>query len=261
MRKIKKIKFTMLAIVAVWGVLGCMVLFTATTELCAADAKGQTEQVTGERSADVDEEALEIFRKATDYLTSLNQFHLKGSAVMDVVQESGQKLQFGSTIEVIVKRPNRLFRLRTSDDGSIRRFWYDGTTASMYDEKEKVYGTIPVPDTIDEMLDYLETVFEDPRPLADLLYSDLSHLAERAVSGLYVGESYLGGTACDHLAFRSESVDWQVWVDRGKNPFICKIVITYKKSSDSSTEIPKHTPCECLKGIDFTTMSFRNNIH
>jgi hypothetical protein len=35
--------------------------------------------------------------------------------------------------------------------------------------------------------------------------------------------------ACDHLAFRGESVDWQVWIDRGENPLIRKIVITYKE--------------------------------
>jgi len=99
----------------------------------------------------------------------------------------------------------------------------------MYDEKEKVYGKIPVPDTIDEMLDYLEEVIENPRPLADLLYSDLSPLAKLPVSGAYAGESYVGETACDHLAFRCKSVDWQLWVDRGKKPLIRKIVITYKE--------------------------------
>jgi hypothetical protein len=189
----------------------------------------QTEQVAGDRSADVDEEALKIFRKATDYLTSLERFRLKSAKVVDVVQESGQKLQFGSTLEVTVKRPNHLFTLRTFDDGSIRRFWYERATATMYNEKENVYGQIQVPDTIDEMLDYLEEVIKNPRPLADLLYNDLSHLSYLPVSGAYVGESYLEGMACDHLAFQGESVDWQVWVDRGEKPLIRKVVITYKE--------------------------------
>jgi hypothetical protein len=182
-----------------------------------------------DRNPDVDEQALTILQKATDYLTSLNQFHLKGNTVMDVVQESGQKIQFSAAVEATVKRPDRLLVSRVRDDGSIRRFWYDGKTASMYDEKEKVYGKIPVPDTIDEMLDYLEDVIEDPRPLADLLYNDLTHLAKLPVSGAYVGESYLKGVACDHLAFRGKSVDWQIWVDRGEKPLIRKIVITYKE--------------------------------
>jgi hypothetical protein len=228
MGKIKKINFIMLAIVAVAVVLACVVP-TLKAESVTPPVEEQTEQVTGDRSADVDEEAVKIRRKAIDYLTGLERFRLKSATVMDVVQESGQKLQFGSTMEVTVQRPNRLFSLRTSDDGSIRRFWYDGKTATMYDEKENVYGQIQVPDTIDEMLDYLEEVIKNPRPLADLLYNDLSHLVDMAVSGAYVGESYLEGMACDHLAFRGESVDWQVWVDRGEKPLIRKVVITYKE--------------------------------
>ena len=228
MGKIKKINFIMLAIVAVAVVLACMVP-TLMAESVTPTVEEQTEQVSGDRSADVDEEALKILRKATDYLTGLERFRLKSAKVVDVVQESGQKLQFGSTMELTVKRPNRLFGLSTFDDGKIRRFWYDGKTATMHDEKENVYGRIPVPDTIDEMLDYLEEVIKNPRPLADLLYNDLSHLSDLPVSGAYVGESYLEGMACDHLAFRGESVDWQVWVDRGEKPFIRKVVITYKE--------------------------------
>ena len=228
MSKIKKINLTMLAIVAVAVVLACMVP-TLMAESVTPTVEEQTEQVSGDRSVDVDEEALKILQKATDYLTSLERFRLKAATVMDVVQGSGQKLQFGSTVEVTVKRPNRLFGLRTFDNGSIRRFWYNGATATMYEEKGNVYGRIPVPDTIVEMLDYLEEVIKNQRPLADLLYSDLSHLSDLPVSGAYVGESYLEGMACDHLAFRGESVDWQVWVDRGEKPLIRKVVITYKE--------------------------------
>jgi hypothetical protein len=221
MGKVKKgnLKVLLIAVVAV--LVGSVVPPTVMAESDTAAA--------ADRNPDVDEQALKILQKATDYLTSLNQFQLKGKKVMDVVQESGQKLQFSAAMEVTLKRPDRLFASHVRNDGSARRFWYDGKTASMYDEKEKVYGKIPVPDTIDEMLDYLEDVIENPRPLADLLYNDLSHLAKLPVSGAYVGESYLSGIACDHLAFRGKSVDWQIWVDRGEKPLIRKIVITYKE--------------------------------
>jgi hypothetical protein len=229
MGKLKKgnLKVLLIAVVAV--LVGSVVQSTVMAESDTAAATDQAKQATEDRSTDVDEQALKILQKATDYLTGLNQFHLKGNTAMDVVQESGQKLQFSAAVEATLKRPDRLLVSRVRDDGSTRRFWYDGKTASMYDEREKVYGKIPVPGTIDEMLDYLEEVIENPRPLADLLYSDLSPLAKLPVSGAYVGESYVGETACDHLAFRGESVDWQFWVDRGEKPLIRKVVITYKE--------------------------------
>jgi len=195
--------------------------------LAADNTPGQ--QVTGDQGSAIDPEALAILKKATDYLTGLAQFRLKGYKEEDAVQESGQKFQFSASFDVCLKRPNRMFVTRMEDDGIIRRLWYDGKTASMYDEGEKVYAQIPVPDTIDTMLDYLETVIESPLPLADLLYNDLSHLSERARSGMSLGISSVQNTACDHLAFRGESVDWQIWIDHGEKPFIRKIVITYKK--------------------------------
>lgn len=194
-----------------------------------AAEQDQGGQVTGSENDTIDPEALAILKKATDYLTGLKQFHLKGYKEEDVVQESGQKLQFTSVFDVSLKRPDRMFVSRTDDDGITRRLWYDGKTASMYDEGEKVYGQLKVPDTIDAMLDYLETVIASPLPLADLLYNDLSHLPGRALSGMHLGISFVEDNACDHLAFRGESVDWQMWVDHGEKPFIRKIVITYKE--------------------------------
>ena len=177
----------------------------------------------------VDEEALAILKKATDYLTGLKQLHLKAYKEQDVVQDSGHKLQFSTSFEVFLKRPDRLVAFLRDDDGNQRRLWYDGKTVTMYDESEKVYGQIAVAETIDRMLDYLEIVIRYPLPLADLFYNDLSSLSGRARSGMYLGLSFVENVACDHLAFRGESVDWQFWVDRGKKPLIRKIVITYKE--------------------------------
>jgi len=201
---------------------------TADRQATAADTD-QTDKVTPEQTADVDGEALSILRKATDYLTGLAQFRLKGFKETDVVQESGQKFQFSSSFEICLKRPDSIFAARTDDDGIIRRLWYDGKTVSMYDEGEKVYAKIKAPDTLDGMLDYLETVMKSPFPLADLFYNDLSPLFDRIVSGMYLDISFVAKIACDHLAFRGESVDWQIWIDRGEKPFIRKIVLTYKE--------------------------------
>jgi hypothetical protein len=228
MKKLKKSASSIM--VSVFCCLFSCAVFYPDPAHCASATKGdQDSQVTGDLAQAVDPEALAILKKATDYLTGLPQFRLKGYKDEDALQESGQKLQFSSSFDVYLKRPNRLFVTRREDDGIIRRLWYDGKTASMYDEGQKVYGQLQVPDTIDTMLDYLETVMEFQLPLADLLYNDLSHLAERALTGGYLEISFIEDIACDHLAFRGKSVDWQIWVDRGEKPLIRKIVITYKE--------------------------------
>ena len=37
------------------------------------------------------------------------------------------------------------------------------------------------------------------------------------------------GVECDHLAFRTNDVDWQIWIAHGDRPYPCRYVITSKK--------------------------------
>ena len=221
----RKIKF-IIAIVAL--LLGYITPPTAIGEQAKATIN-QPEQDAEDSEADIDEEALTILKKATDYLTGLKQFTIKAVKSTDVVQESGQKLQFTTGIEVAIRRPNRFFGSWARDDGTIRQLWYNGETVTIYEDTENVFGQIQAPNTIDEMLDYMETVLKSPQPLTDIFDNDLSYLAELPLSGSYVGVSYLDGIACDHLAFRGEAADWQLWIDRGEKPLIKKIVLTYKE--------------------------------
>ena len=41
-----------------------------------------------------------------------------------------------------------------------------------------------------------------------------------------LGSGVIHGTECDHLAFRTEEVDWQIWIAQGANPYPCRYVIT-----------------------------------
>lgn len=43
---------------------------------------------------------------------------------------------------------------------------------------------------------------------------------------LYIGPSVVDGKVCDHMAFRQDGIDWQLWVTRSGNPLPCKLVIT-----------------------------------
>ena len=64
-------------------------------------------------------------------------------------------------------------------------------------------------------------------PVADLLYSDLSFLVNRAEVGSVVGESLVDGRRCYHLAFRNAASAWQLWIAKGPEPLFCKMLITY----------------------------------
>ena len=44
-----------------------------------------------------------------------------------------------------------------------------------------------------------------------------------------LGSGVIRGTECDHLAFRTKEVDWQIWIAQGARPYPCRYVITSKK--------------------------------
>jgi hypothetical protein len=43
-----------------------------------------------------------------------------------------------------------------------------------------------------------------------------------------LGSGVIGGVECDHLAFRTKDVDWQIWIAQGARPYPCRYVITSK---------------------------------
>ena len=44
----------------------------------------------------------------------------------------------------------------------------------------------------------------------------------------YIGRGVVDGVECEHLAFRNQDTDWQLWVEVGSKPIPRKYVITSK---------------------------------
>lgn len=185
-------------------------------------------------SDDSDEElrdpaALAELKRATDFLTALPRLHIKAAVVYDVIQEDGRSLQFAKHGEIFLQRPDRFFAEIHLDDGRHRQLWYDGTTLGFAERSRNLHTKFKAPPTIDATLDMLEGLLKDPMPLSDLLYSDLSPLEARAFEADVVGDSLVNGRPCRHLAFRGETVDWQIWVEQGETPFVRKLAISYRE--------------------------------
>jgi hypothetical protein len=53
--------------------------------------------------------------------------------------------------------------------------------------------------------------------------------ARRIAEGSRPGSGVIGGTECDHLAFLTKELDWQIWIAQGKRPYPCRYVITSKR--------------------------------
>jgi hypothetical protein len=161
---------------------------------------------------------------AFERIQGATQFSFGMRRLYDVVQESGQKLQFGTIDTLLVRRPDRTRATMKRDDGQTRELHYDGENLTVLDVGENAWAQFAVPPTLDQTLDFLELEVGSPMPLADLLYEDLGSLLDAAQEGASIGTATIGDLICEHLAFRGERLDWQIWIDQDN--LIRKIVIT-----------------------------------
>lgn len=177
-----------------------------------------------------DARARAVLRQMADYLAEQKSFTLKASNTVEVVLVSGQKLQFDSTSDVTVERPNKIQAARIGDLDQ-QTFVYDGQKISVFSQNDgnPYYATVAAPPTLEGALDFARESLDIVAPAGDLLYADAYEiLMEDVISGMYVGPSMLGSVACHHLAFRGTQTDWQIWIEEGARPLPRKMVITSK---------------------------------
>lgn len=147
----------------------------------------------------------------------------------DVVQDSGQKIEFGERRVMTLRRPDRARIEATRRDGTHRGFVFDGKQLAAFDVERKVYATAAKTGTIDAAFDYFKTDLDMRLPLSDLLTSDLpKEVADMLPSARLVGAETVNGVATDHVALRGDTADVQLWIASAGDPLPQRLVITYR---------------------------------
>jgi len=181
----------------------------------------------------IDSRTDKLLQAMGDYLKSSKQFSFHANITFDDLIPSGQKIQYASYSDIAVHRPDRVYAEKQSDLGG-KRFWYDGENMTLMDTKLGVYATEPVPADIDSAMDQLAEKYGFSPPLVDFVYSDPYHtLIENVESGFYAGLHDVEGVRWHHLAFVQKNIDWQIWIEDGKQMVPRKFVITYKTIPES----------------------------
>ncbi len=176
----------------------------------------------------IDADADRILRSMSSYMTALTAFTADYDVESEIIDRSGQKLQFNSSGTIVVQRPGKLYAHRKGAFADAE-LYFDGKTVTLFGEKMNAYVQIDSPGTIDNAIDEVRGETGLDMAGADLLYSDpQAGLLTDVESGAYLGTEVISGIECDHLAFRARQVDWQIWVESGDTPVPMKYVITSK---------------------------------
>jgi hypothetical protein len=174
----------------------------------------------------------QLLRSMSDHLRALPQFSFRAEITEEQFFEPGQRLQFGRTATVVVRRPDRLRAVSEGDMGRTQ-FFYDGQTATLVDLAQNRYASFQQKGSLDRVLQTSTRSYQLRAPLSHLLYSDpYASLAAQDRLGTYIGKATIAGRTCHHLAFRQKDVDWQIWIRTGNEPLPCKLVVTDKQESN-----------------------------
>jgi hypothetical protein len=170
-----------------------------------------------------------LLKAMSDYLAAQQSISFGYDTNYEIVTKDHQKLLLASSGTIALSRPDKIRVTRTGGFANVEMV-FDGKTLTLLGKNANLYTQVEVPGRLDHLVDQLRDTFHRPVPGADLLLSNVyDQLMSEVVDAKDLGSGVIGGTECDHLAFRTKDVDWQMWIAHGDRPYPCRYVITSKQ--------------------------------
>src|SRR5690349_6257997 len=206
---------------------GCFVRSAKAWVIILSAVVAGTAAISAGRADEAD--AKRLFKAMSDYLGAQKAMSFDYDVNLELVSTQQQKIGLASSGTVTLNRPDRLHVTRTGGFANLEMV-FDGKTLTLLGKNTNLYTQVEAPGTIDQLVDVLRDKYHRPVPAADLLMSDpYKELMPEVTDVKDLGSGVIHGVECDHLAFRTKEVDWQIWIAQGARPYPCRYVITSKK--------------------------------
>ena len=210
---------------------------SAVGSLVATLALVLTTTITLTLGAHAQDDALQILKAMTDYVSSQKVISTTYDTDIEVITNDLQKIQFASSGQLLLSRPDKVRASRIGGYADVDMV-FDGKTFTVLGKNLNKYIQVGVAGSIDDLVAKLRNEFGVAVPGADLMLShSYDELTADVLDAKHIGRGVIDGVECDHLAFRNNDVDWQLWVTVGSNPIPRKYVITSK----AVTGAPQYT--------------------
>lgn len=173
-------------------------------------------------------DARKLMKAMSDYLAAQKTISFDFDTDLELVSTQQQKMTLASSGSVTLNRPDKLHVTRMGGFTNMAMS-YDGKTATLLGKNSNLYAQVEAPGTIDQLVDVLRDKYRRPVPGADLLMSDMyKELMPEVTDVKDLGSGVVHGVECNHLAFRTKEVDWEIWIAQGERPYPCRYIITSK---------------------------------
>jgi len=172
--------------------------------------------------------ARKILKAMSDYVTSQKTISATFDTDIEVITAELQKIQFTSSGQIQLSRPDKLRATRTGGYSDIELV-FDGKVLTMNNKDINSFAQLDTPGSVDQLVDLLREKHAVVAPGADLLLSRVFDvMTADVIDAKHIGIGVIDGVECEHLAFRNIETDWQIWIEVGARPIPRKYVITSK---------------------------------
>ncbi len=155
---------------------------------------------------------VQILRQMSDTLAQSRQLTFKAARQIDLALSGGGDVPEHAAIDVAISRPNKL-QATSSANTSVRRFYADGQNITMLDETMRLYATVPLEGTIDDMLDKLDGTYGFVPPLADFAANDpFRRFNDQMQGSVHQARETVSGVQCDHVTMTGAIADADLWI-------------------------------------------------
>lgn len=140
---------------------------------------------------------------------------------------SGDLLHIAHTINVIVRRPDRLSVEATGDDGTTKLV-YDGKQVTLANANANKYAVVPAPGNLQAMMDNVMSRLNVDFPLADFLTNDPAKtFLTDVTSGKQINTVNIDGRPCTHFLFtQSGGINLELWLEN-YSAVPRRLIVTY----------------------------------
>lgn len=210
----------------------------------------------GVNAAEAD--AKRILKAMSDYMASQKAISFGFDATLEIVTTDAQKLGLASSGSLVLNRPDKIHVTRTGGYTDVA-LSFDGKTMTLLGKNLNVYTQLDIPGDIDHLVNELKDTYGRPLPAADLMLSNPYHeMMAEVVDVKDLGSGVIDGIVCDHLAFRTADVDWQIWIAQGDAPYPCRYVITSKGIQGGPQYTVQLRDWKTGDSVAVTDFSFKN---
>jgi hypothetical protein len=165
--------------------------------------------------ADNGDDARAILKAMSDYVSGQKSIAVTFNTDIEVITPDLQKIQFDSSGKLQLNRPDKIHASRTGGYTDVELF-FDGKTFVVANKKDKLFAQADAPGSIDQLVEKIRRELGADLPAADLfVLNPYQVFSADVVDAKHLGRGVINGVECEHLAFRNDDTDWQIWVAAG----------------------------------------------